>query len=189
MDELSATRLRLRPWNETDRLPFAAMHADPIVMQFMPAVLDDDQCRVLVERNLEHWRAHGFGLWSLEVKASQTFVGYAGLLRTSFVAPFTPSVEIAWMLSRDAWGQGYAIEAARAICQRAFDDLGIDELVSFTASENYRSRRVMERLGMNRDEAQDFDHPRLPDGHPLRRHVLYRLTQARWREVADLWER
>ena len=178
MDELSSARLRLRPWAEADRVPFAAMHADPLVMQFMPAVLGDDQCSVLVERNLEHWREHGFGLWSLEVKGGPTFVGYAGLLRTSFVAPFTPSVEIDWMLARDAWRQGYAVEAASAICMRAFDVLGIDELVSFTVPENSRSRRVMERLGMKRNETEDFDHPRLPEGHSLRRHVLYRLTRA-----------
>jgi ribosomal-protein-alanine N-acetyltransferase len=157
------------------------MHADPAVMQFMPGVLEANQCEALIRRNIEHLREHGFGLWSVEVIGGQPFIGYGGLLRTSFVASFTPCVEIAWMLCRDAWGKGYAVEAARAICQRAFDDLGIEEIVAFTVPENSRSRGVMERLGMSRDESEDFDHPRLAEGHPLRRHVLYRLTEARWR--------
>jgi RimJ/RimL family protein N-acetyltransferase len=184
--EMQSARLRLRQWTEADRIPFAAMHADPKVMEFMPGALDAIQCDALIQRNLEHFAQYGFGLWSLEVVGIRPFIGYAGLLRTSFVAPFTPSIEMAWMLARDAWGQGYAVEAANVICQRAFGDLGIEEVVSFTVSANTRSRRVMERLGMAHHEAEDFDHPRLPEDHPLRRHVLYRLTRTRWNDVERL---
>ena len=101
-------------------------------------------------------------------------------MHTTFDAPFTPCVEIAWMFQFQAWGQGYATEAAQAVCAEAFGRWGLAEIVSFTVPANARSRRVMERLKMTRDEAEDFDHPRLPDGHPLRRHLLYRLTKARW---------
>ena len=183
MANLSTHRLRLRPFVQSDRGPFAAMHADPIVMQLMPSVLNVEQSDALFARNIEHVREHGFGLWSLEVVGGQPFVGYVGLLRTSFVASFTPCVEIAWMLSRDAWGKGYAVEAARAICTHAFDTLNIEEVVAFTVPANSRSRRVMERLGMSRDESEDFDHPRLAEGHALRRHVLYRLTRSQWRQA------
>jgi RimJ/RimL family protein N-acetyltransferase len=180
VDEMRTARLRIRPWDDSDRAPFAAMHADPSVMELMPGVLGAEQCAALIDSNQRHFREHGFGLWSLEVVGERPYVGYAGLLRTAFVAPFTPCVEIAWMLARDAWGRGYAIEAARAICQKAFDDLGIDELVAFTVPGNARSRRVMDQLGMSYDHVEDFDHPRVAVGHPLRRHVLYRLSKTNW---------
>jgi RimJ/RimL family protein N-acetyltransferase len=123
------------------------MHADPSVMQFMPRLLGAEECNALVAHNLRHFREHGFGLWSIEVVGVRPYLGYAGLLRTSFEAPFTPCVEIAWMLARDGWGHGYAVEAAAAVIQRAFGELGLTEIVSFTVPSNTRSRRVMERLG------------------------------------------
>lgn len=182
MEELRTARLRLRPWSEADRRPFAAMHADPDVMTFMPGVLDDQASDVLVARHLRNAEQLGFGSWSIEVLGGESFIGYVGLQRPNFVAHFTPCVEMSWMLARHAWGHGYAIEAARALCQRAFDDLAIEELVAFTVPPNSRSRGVMNKLGMSHDEADDFDHPRLVAGHPLRRHVLYRLRAEKWAE-------
>jgi RimJ/RimL family protein N-acetyltransferase len=162
------------------------MHADPSVMQFMPRLLGAEECNALVAHNLRHFREHGFGLWSIEVVGVRPYLGYAGLLRTSFEAPFTPCVEIAWMLARDGWGHGYAVEAAAAVIQRAFGELGLTEIVSFTVPSNTRSRRVMERLGMAQDAAGNFEHPRLPEGHGLRQHVLYRLSRARWERASDV---
>jgi RimJ/RimL family protein N-acetyltransferase len=183
LSDLRSARLRLRQWTEADRIPFAAMHADPAVMEFMPNTLDAAQCDGLIARNARHFAQHGIGLWSLEVVGGQPFIGYAGLLRTPFAAPFTPCVELAWMLAWDFWGHGYAFEAARTVCERAFGDWGFEELVAFTVPANIRARRLMARLGMIHHEAEDFAHPRLPEGHPLRRHVLYRLTKTRWRSA------
>jgi RimJ/RimL family protein N-acetyltransferase len=178
--ELRTARLRLRPWAETDRLAFHALHADPAVMEFFPSVLGPEQCDALIARNASHVREHGFGLWSVDVVGGKAFIGHVGLTRTTFDVPFTPCVEVSWMLARDAWGYGYAVEAARAVCRAAFGVLGLEQLVSFTVPGNVRSRRVMERLGMVRDPTMDFEHPRLPDGHRLRRHVLYRMTASQW---------
>lgn len=177
---MRTARLVLREWAEADRAAFVAMHADRVVMDLMPSVLSKSQCDVLIERNLLHFAQHGFGLWSVEVPEGQPFIGYVGLVHTPFVAPFTPCVELAWMLARDHWGNGYALEAARSVIERAFGPLGLQELVAFTVPENTRSRRLMERLGMTHDEREDFEHPRLPTGHPLRRHVLYRLRNTSW---------
>jgi len=174
IDTLHTHRLLLRRWTDADRKPFAQMNADPTVMEYLEA-LDHPASDVLVDAFDRHFEDHGFGLWAVEVKGGAPFIGFVGLWRTSFVAHFTPCVEIAWRLSRDAWGQGYAVEAAREVCRVAFDELGLNEIVAHTVPANFRSRRVMERLGMTHDPHEDFDHPRLPQGHPLRRHVLYRL--------------
>ena len=178
--ELSTDRLRLRAWRVADRAAFAALNADPIVMEHMPATLSSVESDALIARFEAHWRDHGFGLWAVERPEDQQFLGFVGLSRPSFEAPFTPAVEIGWRLARDEWGHGYATEAARAVLQFGFESLGLEEIVSFTVPANVRSRAVMERLGMHRDPADDFDHPRLPEGHALRRHVLYRLSRSDW---------
>jgi ribosomal-protein-alanine N-acetyltransferase len=121
----------------------------------------------------------GIGPWALEERESGRFLGFTGLARPRFDAPFLPAIEIGWRLARDAWGQGFASEAARAASGHAFGTLGLAELVAFTTPQNARSRAVMERLGMGRDPADDFQHPSLPEGHPLRPHVLYRLSRPR----------
>lgn len=176
IDSLNTSRLLLRRFRETDRDAFAAMNADPVVMQHMPAVLDRAESDALVDRIEQHFEQHGFGLWAVEVTDQARFIGFVGLMNTPFAAHFTPCVEVAWRLAADCWGQGYAIEAARAVCKTGFETIGLHEIVSFTVQDNFRSRRVMERLGMSHSAHDDFDHPRLPEGHPLRRHVLYRLT-------------
>jgi RimJ/RimL family protein N-acetyltransferase len=183
--ELTTERLWLRTWREPDRAPFAALNADPEVMQFFVAPFTREQSDTLIERIEAHIREHGFGLWAVELRAEQRFVGFVGLAVTTFPAPFTPCVEIGWRLARDAWGRGYASEAARAALRFGFETLAPEEIVAYTVPDNIRSRRVMERIGMQRDEHGDFDHPRVPDGHPLRRHVLYRLSRKRWQSDLD----
>jgi RimJ/RimL family protein N-acetyltransferase len=175
---LSSGRLCLRRWRDADRAAFAAMNADARVMQFFANCLDRDESDAMVDRIEEHFGQRGFGLWAVEVPGVAPFVGFAGLSVLAdppFGARRTPCVEIGWRLAFEHWGHGYAIEAARLARGYAFDALALSEVVSFTSVINLRSRAVMERLGMRRDPADDFDHPRLPEGHPLRRQVLYRL--------------
>ena len=147
-------------------------------MEFMPGCLTRPESDLLVERITEHFRKHNFGLYAVELRDDRTFIGYVGLAVPSFEASFTPCVEIGWRLAAAHWGRGLATEGARAVVKHAFGELGLDELVSFTVPENVRSRRVMEKIGMTHDELEDFDHPNLPEGHPLRRHVLYRLRRS-----------
>jgi RimJ/RimL family protein N-acetyltransferase len=177
MTELTTDRLLLRPWTDADRGPFAAMNSDPAVMEHFPAMMTHEESDAFVDRigaQLAEW---GFGLWALEVRDTGRFIGFTGLSRPSFEAHFTPAVEIGWRLSKDAWGNGYATEAARAALAYGFGPAGLDEIVSFTATTNLPSQRVMQRIGMTHDESDDFDHPRVPAGHRLQRHVLYRITR------------
>jgi len=181
--ELTTERLLLRGWRDDDRVPFADMNADPAVMEHFPGPIDRAASDDLVDRILGHWAEHGFGLWAVERRGDRTFLGFTGLYRPSFEAHFTPAVEVGWRLSRAAWGQGYATEAARVALAYGFERVGLDEIVSFTAPANTRSRRVMERIGMRRDPVGDFEHPRIPPGHRLRQHVLYRLSRDDWRRA------
>jgi RimJ/RimL family protein N-acetyltransferase len=170
-------RLVLRRWREGDLEPFAAMNADARVMQFMPARLTREESDALVERIELHFRERGFGLFAAELHESGAFIGYIGLAVPRFGAKFTPCVEIGWRLGAEYWGRGLATEGARAVLKYAFETLGLKEIVSFTVPANTASRRVMEKIGMRHHPADDFDHPGLPEGHPLRRHVLYRLRR------------
>lgn len=179
--ELTTPRLRLRGWGERDLGPFAALNADPRVMEFFPAVLTRAESDALVVRIQEHFAEHGFGLWAVQVLGGPEFVGFVGLTIPRLQTHFTPCVEIGWRLAHEHWGRGYSPEAATAVLDLIFGDLGLDEVVSFTVPANLRSRRVMGRLGMRRSAADDFDHPSLPEGHPLRPHVLYRLSRRQWR--------
>ncbi len=172
---LITDRLILREWRNEDHEPFARMNADPRVMEFMPALLSPEESNRFVQRIATHFREHGFGLYAVQLKSEPTFLGFTGLSVPSFQAAFTPCVEIGWRLAAEAWGKGYATEAARAVVDHAFEKLGLEDLVSFTVPANLRSRRVMEKLGMRHDVADDFDHPLIPAGDRLRRHVLYRL--------------
>jgi RimJ/RimL family protein N-acetyltransferase len=178
-------RLRLRAWSDADREPFAELNADPEVMRYMSRRLDRAGTDALIERILQGWAAGGFGLWAVERKSGARFIGFVGLSVPSFDAPFMPAVEVGWRLRRDAWGFGYATEGGRASLRYGFDDMGLEEIVSLTSVINERSRRVMDRLGMTRDADDDFDHPRLPEDDPLRRHVLYRLARDDWRRATQ----
>lgn len=177
MDALRTERLLLRRWRAEDRAPFAALNADARVMEFFPATLSRAESDALAERIEAHFAERGFGLWALEVPGAVPFAGFVGLSVPRFAAHFTPCVEVGWRLAAEHWGRGYAPEAARAALAHGFGALELREIVSFTAPANANSRRVMAKLGMRRDPADDFDHPSLPAGHPLRRHVLYRLAR------------
>ena len=187
--ELRTDRLRLRRWRDGDRRPFAAMNADPEVMAMFPAPLRADESDALVGRIEAQFEERGFGLWAVEVPASGPepglpFVGFVGLVVPTFDMPFTPCVEIGWRLAREVWGRGYATEGAQEVLRCAFVDIGLAEVLSFTAVGNHRSRRVMQRIGMTHDPVDDFDHPSVPAGHGLERHVLYRITAVGWRARA-----
>ncbi len=177
---ITTARLLLRPWRDDDIGPFAALNADPRVMEFFPAVRTRAETEEQVARIREHFDRHGFGNWAVEVPGAAPFIGFVGLGIPRFEAPFTPCVEIGWRLAFEHWGHGYATEAARAALEFGFEKLRRDEIVSFTVPANRRSRRVMERLGMIHFPAEDFDHPLVPEGHALRRHVLYRLSRDNW---------
>jgi RimJ/RimL family protein N-acetyltransferase len=174
--ELRTGRLLLRRWRASDRGPFADLNAEPEVMEYFPKSLSRAESDRLVERVEDELERRGYGLWALEVLASGEFIGFTGLAPVSFEAHFTPAIEIGWRLARSAWGRGYATEAAVAALAFGFEEIGLDEIVSIAVVENRRSRAVMERIGMKRDPEGDFDHPSLPIGDPLSRHVLYRIA-------------
>ncbi len=178
---LQSERLLLRGWKPGDGEPFAALCADPAVMEHFPAILDREEASALTERIQRHFDRHGFGLWAVELPGTAPFIGFVGLLHVSFAAHFVPAVEVGWRLARPFWGRGYASEAAALAVAFGFERLGLEQIVSFTVPANVRSRRVMEKLGMTCAREDDFDHPGLPEGHPLRRHVLYRLRRAAWK--------
>lgn len=171
---LATDRLLMRRWTKEDREPFFRMNSDPRVMEFLPKRLSLDESDRFIQRIEEHFRKHSFGLYALELREDHSFIGFLGLSVPTFQARFTPCVEIGWRLATDYWGRGLATEGAREVLRHAFEDLKLQEVVSFTVPANVRSRRVMEKIGMTRNPADDFDHPSLPEGHPLRRHVLYR---------------
>ena len=181
---LGTDRLVLREWQDADLAPFAALNADLRVAEFLSAPLDRAASDALVDRISEHWATDGHGLWAVDRVDDGAFLGFVGLALHTFEAPFMPRIEVGWRLAPAAWGHGYATEAARAALRFGFEELGLAEIVSFTVPANAKSRAVMERLGMTRDPADDFDHPRFPDGHRLRRHVLYRLSRPEWARLA-----
>lgn len=181
MTELETPRLRLRRWRDDDRAAFSSLNADPVVMEHFPAPLSRAESDALVDRIEAGLDEREWGLWAAEIRDSGAFIGFIGLNPATFDAPFTPAVEVGWRLARAHWGRGYAIEGARAAVEFGFVDLELDEIVSFTTHGNTRSRRVMERLGMRRDPADDFDNPNIPPGHPMRPHVLYRLDRDAFR--------
>jgi ribosomal-protein-alanine N-acetyltransferase len=146
-------------------------------MRYFPAPLTREQSDALAGRARATIAERGWGLWAVEVAGGASFIGFVGLAEPRFEAHFTPAVEIGWRLAREQWGRGYATEGARAVLAFGFDELGLEEIVSFTTVANERSRRVMERLGMTRDPADDFLHPVLPEDEPTRAHVLYRLRR------------
>ena len=174
---LATERLRLRPWRESDLAPFAAMNADPRVMENLLRPLTRAESDAMAARANERIAQQGWGLWAVEVVAEERFVGFAGLAVPAWQAHFTPCVEVGWRLAREAWGHGYATEAARAVIGHGLGAAGLAQIVSFTALVNTRSIAVMERLGMRRDG--EFDHPLVAEGHRLRRHVLYRIGLGR----------
>ena len=182
--ESQTPRLRLRQWRESDRRPFAALNADPRVMEYFPALLSREDSDAMIDRCQSRFAERGWGNWAVEIVATGEFAGFAGLSVPSHVLPFSPCVEIGWRLARGHWGRGLASEAAREALRIGFERLGLAEIVSFTALGNLRSRAVMERIGMQ-DATENFEHPGVPEGHPLRPHCLYRLSRDRWRALPE----
>lgn len=175
--ELRTERLLLRRWRPSDREPFAAINADPVVMEFFPGLQSPQVSAEMIEHFEEELERERFGLWAVEIPGELQLAGFVGLTRVRAEMPFAPAVEIGWRLTPSAWGRGIAREAAEAALDVGFDEAGLEEIVSLTAAANLRSRRLMERLGMRRDEDGDFDHPLIAPGHALARHVLYRLRR------------
>lgn len=178
--ELRTTRLSLRAVRDDDIEAFATMHADPRTMQFLAAApLSRAESEAALSRIIANTRKHGVGPWAVEVRERTGLIGLVGLSRSELEVPFAPCVEIAWRLAPEHWCRGYATEAALASLDFGFKVLGLTEVLAWTTPSNIASRRVMEKIGMARDPAEDFDHPRLAVGHPLRRHVLYRVRAGR----------
>ena len=178
---LTTPRLRLRLWRDEDLEPFAALNADPRVREFFPSIQTYQESAESMRFIRDHCEQRGFGLWAVEVIGGAPFIGFIGLAVPSFDAPFTPCVELGYRLAFEHWGHGYATEGSRAALAFGFSTVGLAEIVAMTAGSNERSRQVMERLGMRHNAADDFDHPNITVGHPLRRHVLYRLTAGEWK--------
>jgi len=170
---LRGSRVVLRGWEARDAKPFADLNADPVAMEFFPAPLSRTESDAMVERAQAALESRGWGFWCLEIDGA--CAGFVGLSQPTFEAHFMPCVEVGWRLSTRHWGMGYATEAARLVVDFGFRRLRLPEIVSFTTVANWRSRRVMERLGMRHDPIDDFEHPRIAPGHALRMHVLYRL--------------
>ena len=177
-------RLLMREWRESDRAPFAALNADPRVMEWFSSTLTRDQSDALANLFATRLRQHGWGLWAVEIPGVADFIGFVGLNPAEGTLG-RPAVEVGWRLAMEDWGHGYAPEAARASLAHGFDVLGLDEIVSFTAVGNAKSRRVMEKIGMTHDPADDFDNPRIPAESPLVRHVLYRIGRDRFERLRD----
>jgi RimJ/RimL family protein N-acetyltransferase len=178
--ELRTDRLWLRRWSLDDRVSFARLNSDPRVVEFLPGALSREESDALADRIEDHFERHGFGLWAVEIPGITRFAGFIGLSIPHFEAPFTPCIEIGWRLDAEHWDSGYATEGARGALAFGFNSLHVEEIVSFTVPANVRSRRVMEKIGMTHTPSDDFEHPLLPEGHSLRRHVLYRIGRARF---------
>ena len=177
--EFNTARLAFRVWQDRHRAPFAAMNADPEVMRFFPALLSAEQTNAGVDLWCQQFAEQGWSNWAVELQDTGEFVGFIGLSVPRRQLPFSPCVEIGWRLKRSAWGRGYATEGAKACLRVGFDQLGLEEIVSFTTLTNLPSVAVMKRIGMSNAHA-DFEHPAVPEGSPLRLHCLYRITRAQW---------
>lgn len=175
--ETTTQRLRLRQWRSSDRAPFAELNADPRVMEFFPSPLSRQESDAVADRCESLISERGWGFWAVELKTNGSFIGFVGLHIPTAQLPFSPCTEVGWRLAFDYWGHGFATEAAREAVRIGFEVLGLEEIVSFTAVANRRSRAVMERVGMT--ESGLFDHPNVPVGSPLREHCLYRLRSTR----------
>jgi RimJ/RimL family protein N-acetyltransferase len=176
MMQIETPRLRLRPWIDDDFEPLVAMCADPRVMEFSPSIFSRGETEAMWRRIHEHFAHYGFGPWAMEVEGK--FAGSLGLDWIRFETHFTPCVEIGYRLRTEFWGRGLATEGGQAALQYGFECLGLREIVAFTIPANKRSRRVMEKIGLVFSE--EFDHPLIAEGHPMRQQVLYRISRSAW---------
>lgn len=181
--EFNTERLAFRVWQDQHRAPFAAMNADAEVMRYFPALQTSEQSNASIEYWLQQFAEKGWSIWAVELLDTGEFIGFIGLSVPRHPLPFSPCVEIGWRLKHAAWGRGYATEGAKECLRVAFEQIGLEEVVSFTALANRPSVRVMERIGMTNANA-NFDHPGVAEGHLLRPHCLYKITRAQWRGIA-----
>lgn len=172
----------MRPWKDSDIEPFAKLNSDPVVMEHFPKMLTYDESASMVERLRARYESDGFCLWATEEIDTGNFIGFVGLACPNFEASFTPCVEIGWRLAKEYWGKGYAPEAAEASLRDGFERCNLEEIIAITATSNLKSMRVMEKIRMKRDCENDFLHPNIADGHPLKPHVLYRISKIDWKQ-------
>lgn len=182
---IESERLILRPWKDADRQPFADMSADEGVMEHLLPLTSYDAYHTWIDRQIENQKKYGMCFWAVESKQDGAFVGAVGLLPVTYEAHFTPAVEVGWRIARPFWGLGYAPEAAAAAIRFGFESLQLPEIVANAGTANEKSMRVMAKLGMQRDASDDFEHPLVPSGSPLRHQVLYRLARSRWLELTS----
>jgi RimJ/RimL family protein N-acetyltransferase len=183
--EIRTERLLLRRWRDPDRDALAALNADPVVMAHMQGLQSREGTDAFVDRIEAHWDADGWGLWAVEVPGVASCIGFVGLWPAHYVTG--DPVEVGWRLAHEHWGHGYATEAAREALRFGYQDVGLDEIVSFTVPQNVRSWRVMERIGLRREPSRDFDHPNVDaEAYPeLVRHVFYARSRDEWRPAAS----
>ncbi len=182
--ELHTERLIIRSWRAEDAAPFAALNADPQVMAFFPKTLSRKESDDWIAMANAHEKEHGMTFWALERKEDHALIGMTGLACMTIEGFDRTDVEVGWRLAFEHWGQGFVTEAAKACMKWGFEQKGLPEIIAMTVPANQRSRAVMERLSMTHNASDDFDHPKLPDGHPLQRHVLYRLKRKEWEKNA-----
>ena len=180
--ELRTPRVLLRQWKDSDIDAWAVMNADPEVRRYFPAVLNRAEAQAEADRIRANITQRGWGMWALEIPGVHAFAGFVGLSLPGYEAPWMPAVEIGWRLAPAAWHQGYATEGATAALAFAFTHLELPQIVAMSVTTNTPSHSVMERIGMVRDEAADFDHPRVPADWPLIRHILHCITPEQWRK-------
>ncbi|MBS0624378.1 MAG: GNAT family N-acetyltransferase [Verrucomicrobia bacterium] len=180
MSILKTKRLILRPWKEADLAPFAALNADPKVMEYFPSILTKEQSEATLKSSQAHIEKYGWGKWAVTLIETGEFIGRIGLEELDFQANFSSNIELGYRLAFEHWGKGYASEGANAALKYGFNYLNLNEIIAFTPVQNMLSRAVMKRIGMHHDSKDDFDHPKLLEGHPLRRYVLYRISQKEW---------
>ena len=186
MKIIETKRLILRTWEPTDLEPLSLINQDPVVMEYFPSTQNKDQTQTFITRMKEHFETYGYTLYAVQTKRNNICIGFVGLLKTSFKAHFTPATEIGWRLSPKHWGKGFATEAAQSVLHYGFIYLKLHEIVSFTVVKNVRSKRVMEKIGLKHDPSDDFDHPKVAQGHPCQRHVLYRLSREEYFDTKPL---
>lgn len=182
---LSTERLILRTWKDSDIPIMAAINSDLLVMEHFPSTQDFAATTKMVDAITQHHEKFGYCLYAAEVKDTQEFIGFVGLNQPAFDIPHfvpysLPIVEMGWRLAPKYWDKGYATEAAKGVLDYAFTKLKLGEIISFTVVGNTKSRRVMEKIGLHHADADDFDHPKLAEDSPLKRHVLYRLTREEY---------
>jgi ribosomal-protein-alanine N-acetyltransferase len=171
---LHTPRLGLRRWQASDLEPFARMNQDEAVMRYFPKLLTPEESAAMVQRGTTFFNEHGYGRYAIDILSTGEFIGFVGFGPANFESSFTPCIEIGWRLKKEAWGCGYAPEAAKECLRRGFEEFGLERVVSFTAIPNVPSQRVMQKTGMTR--TAEFDHPLIEEGNWLRRHVLYEIT-------------